>query len=304
MIRSILATVCCALAVPAYAQRVEPPEPPAPPLPARITSLESWLDYDASPGAEDQLTSAIIASDRRWTRDATGNLVLTVGTGRPRRLVACGLDHAGFVVSDVTDDGYLRLRRAGNVATHPLFDQFYQAQQVRVLTRSGEIPGVVAVDNLHFAQEHRGDTSVVNVDQLWVDIGARSKSEVERMGVSLIDPVSRDLRHWSYVSHSRIAGPDASGRAGCATVAMVARAAAESPRQQGQTTYVLSAQSAFAWHGLEAAGARSGPFDDVTLVTSSPLASRDSGAARPIGKFGPNRVANRRLAVADARQRD
>ena len=245
--------------------------------PASVAAVASWLPYDAPPGDESNLTDAVMAADNHWRRDALGNLVMTVGSGRPRRLIACGLDHAGFIVSEITDQGYLRLHRAGNGATHPLWDQFHQAQQVRVLTKNGSIPGVVAVDNLHFAQEHRGDTSIVNVDQLWVDVGVRSRAEATALGVTLIDPVVRDVPPWIYTDH--VAGADASGRAGCAAVASVAHAAQRSNAHvTGETVFVLSTQSSFRWSGLEAATARLGRFDEATIVAPAGMSGDDSAA--------------------------
>jgi putative aminopeptidase len=199
-------------------------------------------------------------------------------------LIACGLDHVGFVVSEITDQGYLRLRRAGNVATHPLWDQFHQAQQIRVLTRNGSVPGVVAVDNLHFAQEHRADTAVVNVDQLWVDVGARSRAEAAALGVTLIDPVVRDLPRWTYADY--VAGADASGRAGCAAVASVARAAQRDTHGAGETVFVLSTQSSFRWSGLEGAAARLGKFDEAVIVTPASISGDDTAAVSHV-PFAP-----------------
>ena len=43
--------------------------------------------------------------------DSTGSVTLSVGTGRPHTLLVAGLDQPGYVVSAITDDGYLRLRR-------------------------------------------------------------------------------------------------------------------------------------------------------------------------------------------------
>lgn len=276
------------------AQQAAPVKPPDPPVrPATVDHLgagivdgdrdvqdlndprdtvASWLAFDAPPGEETRLTDAVMATDSHWRRDHLGNLVMTLGTGHPRRLIACGLDHVGFVVSEITNQGYLRLRRAGNAATHPLWDQFHQAQQIRAVTKDGSVPGVVAVDNAHFADEHRGDTAVVNVDHLWVDIGVRSRAEAMALGVSLIDPVVRDLPPWLYADY--VAGPDASGRAGCAAVASVARAAEHDTSNSGETVFLLSAQSSFGWTGLGAAFARLGKFDAVTVVFGAAVPER------------------------------
>lgn len=244
----------------------------SPPNLTPVAALASWLAFDAPPGEETPLTNAIMATDGHWRRDDLGNLVMTVGTGHPRRLIACGLDHVGYVVSEITDQGYLRLRRAGSGATHPLWDQFHQAQQIRVLTKNGSVPGVVAVDNAHFAEEHRGDTAVVNVDQLWVDIGVRSRAEATAFGVSLIDPVVRDLPPWLYADD--VAGADASGRAGCAAIASIARAAEHDTHRSGETVFLLSVQSRFAWTGLRDALAHFETFDEITIVVGAAVPGR------------------------------
>src|SRR5665213_285054 len=239
--------------------------------------VASWLAFDAPPGEEFHVTTPIMATDSRWHRDAIGNLIMTVGTGHPRRLVACGLDHVGYVVSEITESGYLRLHRAGNARTHPLWDQFHEAQQINVLTQTGDVPGVVAVTNVHFNRMHLGDTTVVNVNELWVDIGAHSRQEAMHLGVRLLDPVARRVKPWQYSDY--VAGADASGRAGCAAVASVAHSA-KTIQGAGQTVFVLSVQKSFGWRGLQAAVAELGSFDQGTVVTSTGQErASDRGAA-------------------------
>ncbi len=282
MRRTLALIACCSAFVPTTEGYGQSPTPQV--ISAPAAAVASWLAFEAPPGDESRITDAIVAADSRWRRDDLGNLIMTVGSGRPLRLVACGLDHTGFIVSEITDHGYIRLHRAGTAVTHPLWDQFLQGQQVRVLTRKGSVPGVVAVDNLHFAQQHRGDTSVVNVDQLWVDVGARSRREATELGVALIDPVVRDLPPWTYADY--VAGADVSGRAGCAAVASVAHAAESGEHSAGQIVFVLSTQSSFSWHGLEAAVARLGKFDEATLITGTSTAYRENLAVSH-SRFAP-----------------
>ena len=89
--------------------------------------------------------SALADSIRRLlpgsTVDRLGNVILTLGTGSPRRLVYCGLDEPGYVVGNITDDGYLRLRREGTSrSTSALFDQQIEGQRVTVWGRRGGSP--------------------------------------------------------------------------------------------------------------------------------------------------------------------
>ncbi|MGH7710165.1 MAG: M20/M25/M40 family metallo-hydrolase, partial [Gemmatimonadaceae bacterium] len=209
-----------------------------------------------------------------WSADARGNLIKRAGSGSPRRVVACALDVPGYVVSQITDNGYIRLHRSGGAPVHQLWDQFHEAQRIAVLTKGGRVPGVVAVANGHFARQHRGDTTVVTVDQLWVDVGASSRSEVDALGITLLDPVVADRPAWTYEGFA--AGPAAGARASCAALAAAARAAPTS----GQTTFVISQQRSFGWVGLAAVLARSGPIDVLTLVDAGRANAGDAVAPR------------------------
>lgn len=259
------------LAAPALALAVAALQ--AQPVPARETAhaLAGWVELDASPGDMQRAVRTIRDAEPAWAADAQGNLLLRRGEGRPRRVVACGLDHPGYVVSAITEQGYLRLHRSGNARVHPLWDQSHQAQQVVIHSASGPLSGVVANPNGHFARQHRGDSAVVGVDDLWVDVGALSARDVERMGIALMDPVYRDLPAWIYAGH--ISGADASGRVGCAAVAGAARR----PPEAGETIFVLSAQRSFRWSGLNSVLARLGTIDELVLVTPAPLSSASAG---------------------------
>ena len=108
--------------------------------------LASWIQVEAPPGGEWRRARELSTALPGWQRDVVGNLVRRVGSGTPRRVVACAMDVPGFVVSQITDDGFVRLHRAG-VPSHALWDQFHEAQQVHVLTSRGDVTGVVAIAN-------------------------------------------------------------------------------------------------------------------------------------------------------------
>ena len=123
--------------------------------------LARWVALPASPGFEELAAARLQRVLPGWTTDANGNLIRRVGSGSPRRVLACALDVSAYVVSQITDDGFLRLHRTGAPPRHPLWDQAMEAQRVRVHTARGEVAGVVPIANGHFARQHRGDTTVV-----------------------------------------------------------------------------------------------------------------------------------------------
>lgn len=222
-------------------------------------ALASWQRLVAPTGHEERATVALASVLAGWQRDAAGNLVLRTGTGTPRRVIACGLDRPGFTVSQITADGFLRVHRVGG-GGHALFDQAHEAQQVNIHTARGMVPGVVAVANGHFAPQHRGDTAIVTADDLWIDVGASSRAEVEALGIRLLDPLDRRVPPWIHAGG--VAGAGIGARASCAALAAAARGLI--PR--GETIFLMTAQSVFGWPMLGASLARLGRVDEVTIV--------------------------------------
>src|SRR5204862_6625960 len=99
-------------------------------LTLRITSMT------AVTGLEQAMTDSLLALLPGSTRDRTGNVTLTLGQGAPRRLVYCALDEIGYVVGNITDDGYLLLRRVGGgLRLSPLFDQQLESQSDTLFVR-------------------------------------------------------------------------------------------------------------------------------------------------------------------------
>ena len=253
------------------------------PLSAQTNSaVSSWIRLDAPPGHEAATAATLIRALPGWRADQWGNLTRTIGSGSPHRVVACALDYSAYVASQITDQGYLRVRRTG-APTHPLWNQFQEAQRVAIATSAGRVLGVVAVPNGHFASLHIADSLALTADQIWVDIGASSAAEVAKLGISLLDPVFPDRPIWTFGAYAT--GPAAGGRASCAAVA----AAATGTPTIGRTTFVLSTQSVFGWVGLSAVLARLGAVDQLAIAgagQSVRVAERLGGTTVPAGYRG------------------
>jgi putative aminopeptidase FrvX len=228
-----------------------------------VDAIATWIALDAPTGREQHATDIIQRELTGWTRDGTGNLIMRRGSGSPRRVVACPLDQASYVVSAITPNGYLRLHGAGNARRHMLWDQFHEGQRVRVLTRAGALQGVIGVRSTHLWRRRTADTLPATIDDLWLDIGARTAAEARARGIELLDPVVREWPMWRYGEF--VAGPAAAARTACAAVAAAAR---QTPAN-GETIYVLAVQSAFNHVGLAAALTQLGTADTVTLVDPS-----------------------------------
>src|SRR6185295_19277297 len=98
---------------------------------------------------------------------------------------------------------------------------------------------------------------------LWVDVGAASKAEVQQLGIEMLNPVVRDFAGWSYGEF--VAGPLAGLRVGCAAVA----SAAQGEVRSGETIFLLTTLRSFGLDGFEAALRALGRVDGVTLLDAS-----------------------------------
>jgi putative aminopeptidase FrvX len=226
---------------------------------AQLKALSTWIALDAPPGWEHIATDNVMKTMPGWTRDSSGNLMMRKGSGAPRRVIACPIDRAGFAVTEITDAGYLRIREAGAGRLTPLWVQFHEGQRIRVITRNGSVPGVAIVKSTHL-QRGRAPSPPTALDDMWLDVGASSKADVQRMGIQLLDPVVRDFPTWTYADY--VAGPNAAIRVGCAAVA----SAAQGEVTRGETIFLLTTLSSFGHDGLEAALRKLGKIDELTLI--------------------------------------
>jgi endoglucanase len=155
--------------------------------------------------------------------DALGNvLLLKRGTGRPssagpgsrrlRVMLDAHMDEVGLMVVGHDSDGSLRVRTVGGIDPRLLPGAILQVGPER-------IPGVIGVKPIHLL---RGDEyqKVSKIDDLVVDVGARSKDEAGKLA-----PLGT---YAAFATQFRELGPTVSGkafddRAGCAVLVELLR---------------------------------------------------------------------------------
>ena len=217
-------------------------------------------------GYEQAMTDSLLALVPGASRDRTGNVTVVLGRGAPKRLIYCNLDEIGYAVGNITDDGYIQLRRVGGGARlSPLFDQQLEGHRVTLFGRRGPVPGVVAVRSTHLTRGRpTGNEAPFTVDNAYVDVGAASRDEVLSLGISLLTPVSLTKRPQRY-GNGFLAAPNAGRRAACAALAAAALA---KPRVRGTVVVAFTVQSLYADSaGLKTVMNLQGPFADTRLVT-------------------------------------
>lgn len=118
----------------------------------------------------------------------TDNLGSIVGrkVGRadgPRIALAGHMDEIGFMVTRITDEGFIRFQTLGG-----WWEQVMLAQRVEVCTRSGPVIGVVGSRPPHILSLEERKTLYAK-KEMFIDIGAGSRAEAESFGIRPGDPV-------------------------------------------------------------------------------------------------------------------
>lgn len=233
--------------------------------------VERFAGFSAITGFEQAVVDTILGELLPGAiRDRSGSAVLVLGSGAPRRLIACPLDEPGWVVGEVEAGGYLTLRRAPGRLPSPLFDQQLEGHRVTLFGRWGPVPGVVAVRSVHLTRgREAGVDAPFSVDDARVDVGASAATGARALGVSILTPVTLSKKPLRYGS-DLLAAPVAGRRAACAALVLSAR---EAKPATGTVVVAFVTEQNLSERGLRTVRRTQGPFVEERLV--------DGGAGVP-----------------------
>jgi len=234
---------------PAVAQTQNPPAK----VPGDLASdLKEFVETPSVSGYEQELAGKIRAKVAAFhpVEDNLGDVIVTIGTGAPHRLIVTPIDEPGFVVSGITEDGYLRLQRLPQSGLPPIFNELYSAQPVKVRTASGKwIDGVVAGLSIHLQSGRGNPPKASDIDNMYVDIGASSAAEARTAGVDILSPVAIN-RQFGYLALQKIAGASIGNKFGAAALVAMLRDV-DPAKIKGTITVAFVAQQRVGGRGLE-----------------------------------------------------
>jgi putative aminopeptidase FrvX len=205
-------------------------------------------------GYEQQLAGEIRSSIKDFSpqTDNLGNVYVTLGSGAPHRLIVAPIDQPGYVVSEITSDGYLRVQRLPQRAPNAVFDLLHAAQPVWVTTRDAKrIPGVFTGLSVHLQPARQNAPTMAHLDEMYVDIGASSAEEVRASGVDVLDPISL-IQPPQIIGTDEIAGPAIGDRFGRSVLLELLRLlAAHKEDLSGTLTLAFATQQWTGGRGLD-----------------------------------------------------
>ena len=219
---------------------------------AAITDDLVWLTNTPAVSGYESALSVRIADalkDMHPQRDAMGNVWVTFGSGSPHRLIAAPIDEPGYVVSHIEPDGYLRVQRLPQASLPPHYNEMQGAQQMSITTSSGAaLPAVVAGLSIHLTPGRTNVPDPDDIDNMYIDMGAKSAADVRSSGVDVLSPLAADRTAMRVGPHAW-AGTAIGDRFGAALLLQLARALAAKPGT-GTTTVAFVTQQYAGSRGL------------------------------------------------------
>lgn len=104
-------------------------------------------------------------------------------TDSPRVMLAGHMDEIGFMVKQITPEGFIKFLPLGG-----WFDQVLLGQRVLIQTSKGDVVGVIGAKPPHLLSPDERE-KVVKRKDMYIDIGAISRDEVIDAGVCIGDPI-------------------------------------------------------------------------------------------------------------------
>jgi putative aminopeptidase FrvX len=217
-------------------------------------------------GREEQAASYIQAlfKNADLEKDKLGNLILTIGTGEPRRLITVPLDEPGYVVSEIQDDGYLKINPVGSGHNGNLYHQFLQGHEVNISTEKGSVIGVSTVPSAHFEGTRtpsENNKEVFKWQEARLDVGESTALDVTKKGIQLLDPVTLNKKP-VIIGNTFIAANSAKTKSAAIALAMVAQQLTKK-NIKGTVVVAWTALELINSKGIETVINNYGVFDEI-----------------------------------------
>ncbi len=248
-----------------------------------------------------------LPADAKSEIDNMGNLTAQIGPRPPQLMIVTSVDEPGYVVTDFTEDGYLRVESPAGRGAATLFTQFHEGHYVDILAAGAAICGVVALPSSHI---FRGKRENLATDRLLIDIGARTREEALARGIQILDPVAA-IKDVAYLAQNRISGPMLSRKFGAFALMQVLK----TTKQDANVVFAWATQSALRNSGVGRLARKYEPKtvlvlgsfkraeDRRTRAVRNPVDVLDSGVLVPDAESAGNAGQLLRAASAAASSR-
>jgi len=123
-----------------------------------------------------------VENDAYGTTWATLESRATEGTSK-RIMLEAHADEIGFIVKQITKEGFLRIDRIGGSDTATA-----RGRRLEILGDKGSVRGIIGNTAIHLRKDSLGDEKAPKIYELYVDVGAANPEEVAALGLRVGHP--------------------------------------------------------------------------------------------------------------------
>lgn len=272
MIRSpkLLVVPICAVVMVAMA--------PAQDLDRTARLLEELTNAPGPPGFEGPVREIVVREFEQLGAaieyDGLGSVIATGPGSRdgPRIMVTAHMDEVGLMVQYVRPDGFIRFKTLGGWLRQALPDQRWV-----IVGSAGPVLAVSGLRTLHVTPAGERN-QVWPLEQIFLDVGARSAEEVEAMGIRPGDPVA-PWSPFTVMPNGRYAAKAWDDRVGIAVMLEAARRISEGEIQTpNRIIWVATVQEEIGLRGAQTSVHIADPDLGISIEAG---VSADYPGARP-----------------------
>ena len=178
----------------------------------RLSGYEKEMAYRLRDDFAPLADSAVI--------DRMGNVIATFEGSQkdaPALMIFAHMDVIGFIITCIDDNGFIKVDRMGGVP-----EKIVAATQVLVGTEDGSyVNGLIAAKSYHVqSAEERGRAD--SLANMFIDIGANSRAQVQELGIQVGCPVVYAPRYMELINE-RVSGSYLDDASGMVTMLEIAR---------------------------------------------------------------------------------
>ncbi len=212
--------------------------------------------------------------------DGLGSVLATLpgNTAGPRVMVTAHMDEVGLMVQYITADGFIRVKTLGGVLEQALPDQRWT-----ILGRNGPVVAVTGLRTTHVLPAAQRN-SVWSLEDTFLDVGASSREEVERMGIRPGDGIAPKSEFF-VMANGRYAGKAWDDRVGLGVMIVAARRIrAEGLKVPAQVVWVATTQEEIGLRGAQTAVDKARPELGISI---------EAGVSADYPAIGPTQAQER-----------
>jgi len=188
-----------------------------------IEYVEKYCLTPAISGHEDLMIKSLSQDLQKFADEVSvdnlGNVIALIkgkSEAAPKVMIFAHTDQIGMFVKSITEEGFLKIVRLGGVP-----ERILAGATIQIKTKSSQIiSGVIGTISHHLTPDDKKYV-VPKIEEMYVDIGAKSKTDALALGVEVGSPAFYEPK-FTKLANNRIAATSVDDRAGCAVLVKLA----------------------------------------------------------------------------------